>query len=114
MPVSGKDFLTAGSDALLTNKINQANSAFRATQEVPAGQNNRAREAAKDFEALLVGEMLKSMWANVGSEGLLSGGREEEIYREMLNEALAKSMAESQSIGIADIISRELERLEPK
>lgn len=72
------------------------------------------RKAATQFEGLLLQQMLKSMWATVPSEGVLGGSREEEYYRDMLNEGLAQDLAERQSIGIRDVIIRDLTRLEEK
>lgn len=65
-------------------------------------------KAATDFEAMLVQQMLKSMWSTVPSQGMLSSSREEEYYRDMLNEGLARDIAEKRSIGIKDVILREL------
>lgn len=72
------------------------------------------RKAATQFEGLLLQQMLKSMWATVPSEGVLGGSREEEYYRDMLNEGLAQDLAERQSIGIRDVIIRDLTRIEEK
>ena len=71
-------------------------------------------KASTDFEALLLQEMLKSMWQAVPGGGLLSGSHEEEIYRDMLNQGVAEQMAETQSIGIKDIIAGEMRRSEAK
>lgn len=66
------------------------------------------KKAASDFEALLVSQMLKSMWKNVEQTGL-SSSREEGIYRDMLNDEMAKDIASGKGFGIKDIIIRELE-----
>ena len=66
------------------------------------------KKAATQFEALLVHQMMKSMWKTVHSEGLLTGSREEELYRDMLNEAIAGDISKGQGIGIKEIIMREL------
>jgi flagellar protein FlgJ len=64
------------------------------------------QKAAADFEALLVGQMFKEMWKNTegAQEGNMFTSEQESIYRDMLNEELAKEIAEKQSIGIKDII----------
>ena len=67
-------------------------------------------KAATDFEALLLGQMLKSMWKSVESSGLLSGSREESMYRDMLNDSLAKDIANGQGIGIKEVIVRDLKK----
>ena len=89
----------------------------QATQfsEVPPAKlpaTKDAAQAAQQFEALLVGEMLKSMWASVPKGQLLSGSHEESLYRDMLNEAIATSIAEGQGIGVKDVIFKDIKRLE--
>ena len=70
------------------------------------------RQAATQFEALLLQQMLKSRWATVPSEGVLGGSREEEYYRDMLSEGIAESIAEQSSIGIRDVLIKDLNRLD--
>lgn len=72
------------------------------------GEEVQAKEAATQFEALLLKQMFQSMWASVPNDGLLSGGREEEYFRDMLNEALAQSVSKGQGIGIRDVVLREM------
>lgn len=69
---------------------------------------DKTKKAATDFEALLVSQMLKSMWNNVEQTGL-SSSKEEGIYRDMLNDEMAKDIASGKGFGIKDIIIRELE-----
>jgi Rod binding domain-containing protein len=67
--------------------------------------------AAQQFEALLVQQMLQSMWSTVPKHGLLSGSNEESMYRDMLNEALANSIAEGKGLGIKDVILKDINRI---
>jgi len=89
-----------------------------AQREVGQGRAPKSEKeivkAATDFEALLLQEMLKSMWQSVPGGGLISGSHEEAIYRDMLNQGVAEQMAETQSIGIKDIIAKEMRRSEAK
>jgi len=86
------------------------------SEKMPGYDPKKAQEkAATDFEALLLQDMLKSMWsAEVPKDGMLTGSREEEQYRDMLNEALSKNIAEHKSVGIRDVIMREFAAKEPK
>lgn len=83
-----------------------------AKQPSSVGRNmekSQADKVATEFEALLVKQMFKSMWESVPkTEGGLSGSREEELYRDMFNDAIAKDMSENQSLGIRDVVLREL------
>jgi flagellar protein FlgJ len=65
-------------------------------------------KAATDFEALLLQQMVQSMWRSVPSEGMLSGSNEEAMYRDMLSEQVAKEMAETQSLGIKNAVLGEM------
>ena len=67
-------------------------------------------KATNGFEALLLHEMLKSLWSTVEVKGWLGGEEtnEAKIYRDMLNQALADSIAEGKGVGIKDIVRKEL------
>ena len=80
--------------------------------KLPASQD--PKQAAQQFEALLVQEMLKSMWATVPQGELLSGSHEEKMYRDMLNEAVADSISKGRGIGIKDVIAKDLDGLAKK
>ena len=67
--------------------------------------------AAQQFEALLVKQMIDSMWSTVPKKGLLSGTNEESMYRDMLNEALANSISEGRGIGVKDVILKDINKL---
>lgn len=80
----------------------------------PLPATKDAKGAAEQFEALLLQEMLKSMWSTVPKDGVISASFEEGMYRDMLNEALATSISEGQGIGIKDVIFKDLDKLEKK
>lgn len=126
MPGDGNNFLNrinalgGATDAARIQREQQLieNTQARATAQgqVQAG-THRASEAeieksAKEFEALLLQQMLKGMWNSVPQGGLLSGSREEELYRDMLNEQIAKDMASKQGLGIAKVVAREMKKRE--
>lgn len=70
-------------------------------------------EAASGFEALLLHNMLKEMWKTVEFTGFLGeDSNEAQIYRDMLNQALADSVAEGEGIGVKDFLKTELAKTE--
>lgn len=69
----------------------------------------KMEKAAQDFEALLLQEMLKSMWTATPHDDVLASN-DEETYRDMFHQALAQNIAEHQSIGIKDVILKDLKR----
>lgn len=66
------------------------------------------QQAAADFEALLLHQMFQSMWATVPQQGLISGGREEQYFRDMFTDGLARDISQGPGIGIKEVIMREL------
>ena len=82
--------------------------------EKPLPSTKDPKGAAEQFEALLLQEMLKSMWSTVPRDGVISASFEEGMYRDMLNEALAKSISEGQGIGVKDVIFKDIEKLQKK
>ena len=54
------------------------------------------------------------MWATVPQGQLLSGSHEETMYRDMLNEAVADSIAQGKGIGVKDVILKDLNGLDKK
>jgi Rod binding domain-containing protein len=75
------------------------------------GKEARIKQAATDFEGMLLQQMFKSMWASVPESGLTGGGgKEGEYFRDMFIEGLSKDVAKGQGLGIKEIIQKELER----
>lgn len=127
MPGDGKEFLVgpagyAATDRHLSSKIDElarrqsrlANSSSSRNLASTTGAKskvNEAEKAGKDFEALLLQQMLSTMWKTVPSGGVFGKSHESELYRDMFNEALAKSISEGQGIGIRDLIVRDMEKL---
>jgi len=76
-----------------------------------AGEANPdAKKVAREFEAMFVSMMLKSMRETVGKESLTGGGRGEETFRSLLDQEYANAAVEGGGIGLARSIERELVR----
>jgi len=73
----------------------------------------RLREAAKEFEALFLSYMLKVMRESIGESGLVEGGLGQDIYTELFDQELARSLAGNGALGIADLLMRKLADSEP-
>jgi len=65
------------------------------------------REAAQQFEALLVQNMLKDMRA--ASQDELFGSSQMDSYYEMFDQQVALDMARNGGFGLADVLVRQLE-----
>jgi Rod binding domain-containing protein len=73
---------------------------------------DQLRRAAEEFEAVFLSEMLAPMFESLDTDGLGGGGTGEQIFRPMLVERYAESIANAGGVGIADSIIRELMRLQ--
>src|SRR4051812_12965951 len=62
------------------------------------------KQSAEDFESLFLNIVLKSMRDTVQKSGLIDGGNAEDIYKGMLDDEYAKSMASQRNTGLADNI----------
>lgn len=69
--------------------------------------------AAREFASLLLHQMLKQMRKSMRmGDGLLDGGHEQRIYEDMLDENLAKQMAQSGQTGLVRTIYEDMVRMD--
>ena len=71
---------------------------------------DRIRNVAKEFESLFTSMMLRSMRKTVGENPLIPQSFGEKVYTEMLDDEYAKMLGNEVSLGLADLIVKELER----
>ncbi len=70
-------------------------------------------QAAKDFEALALGEFLAPMMQTVDSgSGMFGGGAAEQTWRPMLTQAMAKQMAVAGGLGLAMPVFQQMLRMQ--
>ena len=80
----------------------------------PETRKLEVEKAARDFEALFVGQMLKTMQETVPENELFGGGDAEKVFREMFLDEVGKDVAKHDSLGLAKSIVQQIERLESK
>ena len=66
------------------------------------------QKVAREFEGLLINQLLKVMRKSIPDSGLLGGGSGKSIYQSMFDEQMAKSASEGQGFGLAEVISESL------
>ena len=71
-------------------------------------QEAKLREACQDFEAVFLNHLLKSMRKTVTKSDLFGSSKEEEFFQEMMDYEVAKSISEKNSMGIADMLYKQL------
>lgn len=85
---------------------------LKAEARVADKESAAVKKAAREFEAMFVGMMLKSMRSTVGKDTLTGGGQGEEIYRSLLDQEFAAAAAKSGALGVAATIENHLVRQE--
>jgi flagellar protein FlgJ len=87
------------------------NSGFAAPAPTPAGsdapRSDALRHAAQEFEAIFLAQVLGTMSQGLGGDDLLGDGQDD-VFRDMLNEEIAKLISRSGGIGVADAVLREM------
>lgn len=71
--------------------------------------DRRLVAAVKDFEAILLGQMMKDMRHSIPDSGLLGGGSQEEMMRDLLDEEWTRQLAQGRGIGLAQVLLRQLQ-----
>jgi|AMWB02.1.fsa_nt_gi flagellar protein FlgJ len=77
----------------------------------PVLRNNddaAADRVAREFESLFIGMMLKSMRSTVGKDTLTGGGHGEEVYRSLLDQEYATTIAAGSGLGLRELIVEQL------
>ena len=92
-----------------------AMAAAQQTPDVQKAQRNRAslKKSCQDFEAVFIQSMFKAMRKTVPESGLFKDTNATEIYRDMLDQEVASSIARRQSLGLADQMYRQMEKKLP-
>ena len=70
--------------------------------------SKKADEAARDFESVMIAEMLKPMFETVEVDDMFGGGKGEEIFRGLLVQEMGKSIARQGGLGLSDTVRAEL------
>jgi len=66
-------------------------------------------KTAKQFEALMLQQMLKSMRAATPGEDVLGGGEQTNFYRDMFDQQLSVQLSAGKGIGLADMLVKQLQ-----
>jgi murein DD-endopeptidase MepM/ murein hydrolase activator NlpD len=109
------------SDGSLLTPINQlpanllASSGIRIEDKVSAAQKatgkdqkSELKKVAQEFEAVFITNLLKVMRETIEESGLLEGGFGKSIYTEMFDQEVAVNMARHGTLGISDLLYKNL------
>ena len=73
--------------------------------------NEEIKSLAQQFESIFVHQLLKSMRSTVQKSGMFDS-HATQMFESLHDEEMAKLMTEKRSIGLADIVYKDLVRLE--
>ncbi len=78
------------------------------------GAKTRAalEKAAREFEEVFMGQMLKPMWEGIETDSVFGGGVGEDVMRDMLVQEYGKAMTASGGWGISDAVLSEMVKLQ--
>lgn len=87
---------------------------FRNQVQTPVRKTDeKLRRACEDFEAVFVHQLLRSMRNTVLKSNLMGSRREEELFQDMMDSEVSKAAAKTRSMGIADLLYRQLGPKQP-
>jgi Rod binding domain-containing protein len=75
-------------------------------------KRGQIKETAQKFEATFLSSMLQEMFEGTEPSAPFGGGPGESMFKSFLTEAMAKQMAKSGGIGIADQVQREMLKMQ--
>ncbi len=73
---------------------------------------DKVEQAAREFEALLLTNLLRIMRESIDQSELFGSGLGGQFYMELIDQQIARALAEKGGIGIADLLMRQLESRE--
>ena len=72
----------------------------------------KIEDAAQQFEAVFMAEMMKPMFEGISTDGMFGGGKGEEVFQGLLIQEYGKILSQTGSIGIADQVKEEMIRMQ--
>ena len=78
------------------------------TQAADKADEARLEKACKDFEAIILNQMLSAMRKTVPEGGLFEKSFGEKIYQTMLDEELSKKIAHGKGMGLGELLFQQL------
>ena len=80
---------------------------------LPSQQVAKIQQAAQDFEAMAIGQLLQPMFETVDqSKGMFGGGEGEQAWKPVLVSSIAKHMAANGGLGLAQPIMQQMIRMQ--
>jgi peptidoglycan hydrolase FlgJ len=104
-----------GMEGLDTMRISNASGrleGLKKSKGLSRAREAQIDEAAQEFEAQFIAQMMENMFATVEVNPETGGGSAEEIYRSLLVNEYGKLIARTGGVGVADHVKREMIKLQ--
>ena len=75
-----------------------------------SSEPDKLKKACREFESIFLAYLMKRMRATVPKTDLFGSQRDEEIFRDMMDDEIARSASEKQGLGLGDLIYKQLSR----
>jgi flagellar protein FlgJ len=76
--------------------------------ERASGNDDRLKEACRDFEAVLLSQMMKQMRATLPKNDFFGSKDTEDMFQGMIDDEVMKEASRTNSLGLADVIYNQL------
>jgi flagellar protein FlgJ len=107
------DIGLGGPQVFVPTALDRAAEGLRREREAPgpeasaAGQA-RLREAAREFEGVFLGLLMKAMRQATPKGGLFPGGAAREVTEQMFDEQIGRHAARASGVGLAEMLVRHM------
>lgn len=107
----GIDYNSAA-NSLTRRQASQMDASEQSTApaSVSCKEDAELRKACRDFEAVLVGQMLSSMRSTVQKSDFFGSDKKEEMFQSMLDDEISKNCSQNGSFHISDMIYEQMSR----
>ena len=99
-------------NSFMIMQASQEGTADAAKKIKDAREAKRIEEAAQEFEAVFIGEMIKPMFEGIETDGQFGGGKGEEIFRGMMVQEYGKMLAKNGGVGMSSQIREQMIKMQ--
>lgn len=92
-------------DVQRTNEFKSLKNKLQSASE----NHEKALEAAKGFETMMVKQMLKSMTSSLQNKGFFGKAPGSDVYQDMFMDSMARQITDQGHLGLADMIVKNME-----
>lgn len=98
-------------DMLVSSAAAKASATLMAGRPQPAA-DPKTRAAIQEFESILIGEMVNTMFSMVETDEMFGGGAGEEVFRSLMGQEMGREIARRGGLGLSPILMNEMIRMQ--